>query len=182
MSRAAADPLPMAPADEVDRVLGALSRHAMALRSQPAPPTGVRISAYGVTLELSWPDYAPPLLGSVAPQAEPAAAGPGAPHAASDAAPPRHQVCSHTVGVFYRAPEPGAEPFVSEGDLVVAGQQIGIVEAMKLMIPVEADRSGRVLELLVANGAPVEHGQPLLLLGPPDDGGGPPEGPSVNGQ
>jgi acetyl-CoA carboxylase biotin carboxyl carrier protein len=68
--------------------------------------------------------------------------------------------------VFYRSPEPGAPPFVAEGDLVRPGQQVGIVEAMKLMIPVESDRAGRVLEVLLADGSAVEHGQPLLLLGP----------------
>lgn len=167
---------------DVDRVLGALSRHVLALRSQPAPPASVRVSACGVMLELYWPDPAQSVLGSVAPQAEPATAGSGAPQTATDAAQPRHQVCSHTVGVFYHAPEPGAEPFVREGDLVVAGQQVGLVEAMKLMIPVEADRSGRVLQMLVANGDPVEHGQPLVLLGPADSGADLLDGTAVNGQ
>ncbi|WP_052914431.1 acetyl-CoA carboxylase biotin carboxyl carrier protein [Protofrankia coriariae] len=68
------------------------------------------------------------------------------------------------MGVFYRAPEPGAKPFVAEGDLITRGQQVAIIEAMKLMIPVEADASGRVLEILVADGTPVEHGQPLLTV------------------
>jgi acetyl-CoA carboxylase biotin carboxyl carrier protein len=165
----------MAPPDDVDRVLGALSRHAVALRSQNVPPTSVRVSACGVTLELSWAP-APSLLGSVAPQVESAATSSGEHPAASDAASLRHQVCSPTVGVFYRAAEPGAQPLVGEGDLVVAGQQVGVVEAMKLMIPVEADQSGRVREVLVANGAPVEHGQPLLRLGPTDSGAGLPDG------
>jgi acetyl-CoA carboxylase biotin carboxyl carrier protein len=73
-------------------------------------------------------------------------------------------LCAETVGTFYRAPEPGAAPFVTEGDQVGPGQQVGIIEAMKLMIPVEAQRGGRVVELLVADRAPVEYGQPLMLL------------------
>ncbi|PEH79785.1 acetyl-CoA carboxylase biotin carboxyl carrier protein subunit [Nocardia sp. FDAARGOS_372] len=71
---------------------------------------------------------------------------------------------AETVGVFYRAPEPGADPFVAEGDPVRAGQQVGIVEAMKLMIPVVATREGRVAEFLVDNGDAVEYGAPLLVL------------------
>ncbi|MBW0116046.1 acetyl-CoA carboxylase biotin carboxyl carrier protein, partial [Pseudonocardia abyssalis] len=55
---------------------------------------------------------------------------------------------------------------VAVGDEVRVGQQVGIVEAMKLMIPVEARRAGRVADFLVADGMAVEHGQPLLLLYP----------------
>jgi acetyl-CoA carboxylase biotin carboxyl carrier protein len=73
-------------------------------------------------------------------------------------------VTAPTVGVFYRSPEPGAPPFVSEGDVVAAGQQVAIIEAMKLMIPVEADRAGRVAAILCADADAVEYGQPLLVL------------------
>jgi acetyl-CoA carboxylase biotin carboxyl carrier protein len=66
--------------------------------------------------------------------------------------------------VFYRAPQPGAPAFVSEGDLVAPGQQVAIIEAMKLMIPVEADRVGRISAVLVSDGQPVEYGQPLFAL------------------
>jgi acetyl-CoA carboxylase biotin carboxyl carrier protein len=69
-----------------------------------------------------------------------------------------------TVGVFYRAPEPGAEPFVHTGDTVRTGQQVGIIEAMKLMIPVEADRGGRIAEVLKADGESVEYGEPIFAL------------------
>ncbi|GAA5069189.1 acetyl-CoA carboxylase biotin carboxyl carrier protein [Thermocatellispora tengchongensis] len=71
-----------------------------------------------------------------------------------------------TVGVFYRAPEPGAEPFVAVGDTVAAGQQVGIVEAMKLMIPVQAERAGRVVEVLVEDATQVEYGEPLIAYVP----------------
>lgn len=161
-----------APTADVDRVLSALSRHAVELRSQAVPPTRIRFSACGVSLELTWPAPAPVSSSCVVPPVEAATAGVGGSPSSSGAAAGCHQVCSHTVGVFYHGPEPGAEPFVTEGDLVVAGQQVGIVEAMKLMVPVEADRTGWVLEVLVANGAPVEHGQPLLLLGSPDSAPG----------
>jgi acetyl-CoA carboxylase biotin carboxyl carrier protein len=77
-----------------------------------------------------------------------------------------HAVVAPLVGTFYLAPEPGAQAFVSEGDLVEAGQQIGIVEAMKIMNRIEADRAGRVAKILVADGSMVEYGQELLIIEP----------------
>ncbi|WP_018501319.1 acetyl-CoA carboxylase biotin carboxyl carrier protein [Parafrankia discariae] len=104
---------------------------------------------------------------SDSPAASAAAAGTGAP-AAAPAGPAddglAFVVPAHTVGVFYHAPEPGADPFVRPGDTVVAGQQVGIIEAMKLMIPVEVERGGRVREILAADATPVEYGEPLLTL------------------
>lgn len=73
-----------------------------------------------------------------------------------------------TVGVFYRASEPNAPPFVREGDTVVVGQQVGIVEVMKLMIPIEAHAAGRVVKVLKANGESVEYGERLFALAPAD--------------
>lgn len=78
----------------------------------------------------------------------------------------RRVLTAQAVGVFFRAPEPGADPFVGEGDMVVVGQQVAIIEAMKLMIPVEADLSGRVVEVLKDDGEPVEYGEPLFALVP----------------
>jgi acetyl-CoA carboxylase biotin carboxyl carrier protein len=66
--------------------------------------------------------------------------------------------------MFYRCPEPGADPFVREGDVVTTGQQIAIIEAMKLMLPVEAERAGRIVEVLKGDGEPVEYGEPLFAL------------------
>lgn len=71
---------------------------------------------------------------------------------------------AQTVGVFHHAPEPGAAPFVTVGDVVVPGRQVGIIEAMKLMIPVEADRGGLIVEVLTASGEPVEYGERLFAL------------------
>ena len=70
------------------------------------------------------------------------------------------------VGTFYHASEPGAKPFVVAGDLIEPGQQVGILEAMKLMTPVKADLGGRIVEVLVADGEAVEYGQPLLAVEP----------------
>jgi len=81
-------------------------------------------------------------------------------------------VCSPTVGTFYRSPEPGAPPFVAEGDPVQSGQQLAIVEAMKMMLPVEAARDGRVTRILKTDGEPVEYGEPLMELAALDESGG----------
>lgn len=73
-------------------------------------------------------------------------------------------ICAPLVGTFYVAPEPGAPPYVNVGDRVEVGQTVGIVEAMKLMNPVVADRPGVVRAVLVGNGEPVEFEQPLVRL------------------
>lgn len=75
-------------------------------------------------------------------------------------------VCSPMVGTFYHAPEPGADPFVSPGDTVEEGQQVGIIEAMKLMNRIDAEQAGRVVEVLVPNGTPVEYGERLIACAP----------------
>ncbi len=75
-------------------------------------------------------------------------------------------VQSPMVGTFYRAPAPGAEPYVKEGDLVHKGTVLCIIEAMKLMNEIEAEVKGRVVKILGENGQPVEFGQTLFLLEP----------------
>jgi acetyl-CoA carboxylase biotin carboxyl carrier protein len=70
------------------------------------------------------------------------------------------------VGTFYRAPAPDAPPFVNEGDRVSAGQTVCLIEAMKMFNEIPAEMSGRVVRILVENGAPVEYGQPLMLIEP----------------
>ena len=72
------------------------------------------------------------------------------------------------VGTFYRAPQPGAKAFVEEGDIIDAGQTIGIVEAMKLMNQVNADIGGRVAEIVAGDGEWVEFEQVLMYLEPAD--------------
>jgi len=67
-------------------------------------------------------------------------------------------------GTFYRAPAPGADPFVSEGQDVGTGDVVCIIESMKMMNQIEAERRGRVSEILVADGEPIEAGQPLFRL------------------
>ena len=70
------------------------------------------------------------------------------------------------VGTFYRAPAPGAAPFIGEGDLVKEGQVLCVIEAMKLMNEIEAKAAGRIARVLVENAQPVEYGQPLFLMEP----------------
>lgn len=69
---------------------------------------------------------------------------------------------SPMVGVFYAAPNPGEAPFVRVGQTVSAGETLGIIEAMKIMNPIEATQSGVVEEILVKNGDVIQFGQPLL--------------------
>ncbi len=73
---------------------------------------------------------------------------------------------SPMVGTFYRAPSPGAEPFVKEGDYVEKGQTLCIIEALKVMNEIESEVSGIVRKILVENGQPVEYGQPLFYIEP----------------
>ncbi len=73
-------------------------------------------------------------------------------------------VKSPIVGTFYEAPSPGTPPFVKVGDSVTAGQVLCIIEAMKLMNEIEADVSGVIARILVANGSPVEYGMPLFEI------------------
>jgi acetyl-CoA carboxylase biotin carboxyl carrier protein len=80
----------------------------------------------------------------------------------------RHAIAAPLVGRFYRASQPGAAPFVEPDDVVAAGQTLCIVEAMKMMNEVTADRPGRVVEIVVDNGEYVEFGQALMYLEPTD--------------
>jgi acetyl-CoA carboxylase biotin carboxyl carrier protein len=94
-----------------------------------------------------------------------AAAAPAAPAEAAPKAPQGHVVKAPMVGTFYRAPNPGASPFVEVGQSVKEGDPVCIIEAMKLLNEIEADKSGVIKEILVENGEPVEYGQPLFVIG-----------------
>ncbi len=94
------------------------------------------------------------------------AAPPGAPVVAPPTATGYVPIVAPMVGTFYRAPKPDAAPFVSEGDQVEPGQIVCILEAMKLFNEIPSDVAGRIVRILVENGAPVEFGQPLFLVDP----------------
>ena len=75
-----------------------------------------------------------------------------------------HIIKSPMVGTFYRAGSPGAKPFVEVGDTVKVGQTICVIEAMKLMNEIEADKDGVVKAIMVENAQPVEYGEPLMMI------------------
>ncbi len=83
---------------------------------------------------------------------------------ASAAADNPNAVTSPMVGVVFTGPDSDSPPFVKPGDEVTEGQTLLLIEAMKVFNPITAPKSGRVTEILVANGAPVEFGEPLLIL------------------
>lgn len=112
---------------------------------------------------------APVVAAAPAPAPAPApaapAAAPAAPAAAEEPAVTGTPITSPMVGTFYRAPNPGAEPFVKVGDRVEVGQTLGIIEAMKLLNEIEAETAGVIKEICVENAQPVEFGQPLFIIG-----------------
>lgn len=130
-------------------------------------PRSLRIKADQVEIEVEWPDVqVGPAPAALAGAEVVHAAGNGTGVAAAADAGTGMYVLAHTVGVFYRSREPGAEPFVRSGDVITPGQQLGIIEAMKLMIPVESDVTGRIVEVLVSDGTPVEYGDRLFAFEP----------------
>lgn len=97
--------------------------------------------------------------------AAPAALGVAAPAAAAvDPAANPGAIKAPMVGVAYLLPEPGAPPFVTIGDNVQVGQTVALIEAMKTFNPVKATKSGKVTSIIVENGAPVEYGEPLVIV------------------
>ena len=100
-----------------------------------------------------------------APAAAPASApAPAEPTAVANPADHQGAVTSPMVGTVYTAPEPGAADFVSEGDMVKAGQTLFIVEAMKVMNPITAPSAGKVTKILVQNAQPIEFGEALAIV------------------
>lgn len=98
--------------------------------------------------------------------ASPAAAGSPAAVPSVTSAPPSNlvEIKSPMVGTFYRAPEPGADPYVKPGSRVSVGQTLCIIEAMKMMNEIESQASGRVVKILCDNAQPIEYGQPLMII------------------
>ena len=111
--------------------------------------------------------FAAPMFAAPA-AAAPVAAAPARSEADSEpvkAEPQGHVIRSPMVGTFYRASSPGAKPFVTEGQGVAQGETLCIIEAMKILNQIESDKSGKVVEILVENGQPVEYNQPLMVIG-----------------
>lgn len=148
------------------------------LREQEGGVGRIRVGYGDASIEIEWPSPVaeptvvpvsyPPQMQQFAAPGQPAQAVAAAPPA--PAAPPtepeteRHYVRAPMVGTFYHAPEPGAPPFIEVGDHVDAGDQVGILEAMKLMNAIETEITGEVIEVIVPDGAPVEFGEALLEI------------------
>ncbi|MBQ1048456.1 acetyl-CoA carboxylase biotin carboxyl carrier protein, partial [Micromonospora sp. C51] len=154
-----------------DAALADLRRHAQQFIAELADPVRrLRLRLGDAELEVEWDRPVGPGVPSgptgsgVTPALRPPTEPPAAPPSASPTT--RTSVRSPMVGTFYRSPQPGAAPFVAVGDQVRPGQVVGIVEAMKLMNEIVADRPGRVVEILAADGQPVEYDQPLVALDP----------------
>jgi acetyl-CoA carboxylase biotin carboxyl carrier protein len=104
-----------------------------------------------------------------APPAGVAPRGPELPAALAEAAGAKakaneHVITAPMVGTFYAAPSPGAKPFVEIGDEIKVGQVLCVIEAMKMMNQIEADKAGRIASIMARNGDPVEFGQPLFVI------------------
>ncbi|MET1282406.1 acetyl-CoA carboxylase biotin carboxyl carrier protein [Vibrio navarrensis] len=128
----------------------------------------VRISRHGQMMAAPAPiHYAAAPAAAPAPAPAPVAAAPvaeAAPAAAAPAVSAGHKVLSPMVGTFYRSPSPDSKAFIEVGQSVKAGDTLCIVEAMKMMNQIEADKSGVVTAILVEDGQPVEFDQPLVVI------------------
>jgi acetyl-CoA carboxylase biotin carboxyl carrier protein len=157
-----------------DRMLEAVVRQARVLATGlPGALGRISVSAGPLQVDIEWQTpgtIAAPAAQAVVPQPSGGAlpATGAVPAAEPEPEPTGHAVTAPLVGTFYLSPEPGAPPFVSEGDVVEAGAQVAIVEAMKIMNAVDADRSGRVTKILVSDGDMVDYGQELMIIEPDD--------------
>lgn len=124
----------------------------------------VKVSRQSLPVAIPAPAHAAPPTPAAAAPAGDAGPAPAARAAPTDPAEHPGAVTSPMVGTAYLAPEPGADPFVSLGQQVVAGQTLLIIEAMKTMNQIPAPRSGTVRRILVADGTPVEYGAPLMII------------------
>lgn len=109
---------------------------------------------------------APQVVAAPVQAAAPVAAAPVSSAPAADVAPAKKgtPITSPMVGTFYKAPSPDSEPFVSVGSTVSSGDVVCIVEAMKMMNEIESEVSGKVVEICVEDGQPVEFGQVLMYV------------------
>ena len=161
--------VPSIAAGSLAEALNDVSRSAQQLLADVnSQPRALRIRAGEVQVELEWPSHTGRAAKVASPQNAAVAEELTAPPTTAEslAAQGLFDLCAPTVGTFYVAPEPGATPFVAEGDLVRAGQQVGIVEAMKLMIPLQAEHDGQVVAVLMEDGCLVEYGDRLFAFAP----------------
>ncbi|KTF10863.1 acetyl-CoA carboxylase biotin carboxyl carrier protein [Pseudoalteromonas sp. 10-33] len=123
----------------------------------------VRINRNNMSAGPAYPQFAPQQYAPAPAQQAPAPAAPVAVEAAP-AAPTGHQVKSPMVGSFYSASSPEAPAYVEVGSKVNVGDTLCIIEAMKMMNQIEADKAGTVRAILAENGEPIEFDQPLFII------------------
>jgi acetyl-CoA carboxylase biotin carboxyl carrier protein len=124
----------------------------------------VRISRMSPGAGHQAPQVAHPPAAAPAPGAAAPAPAPPAESAPLKPKPNEHVITAPMVGTFYASPSPGAKAFVEIGDEIKVGQVLCIIEAMKMMNQIEADKAGRIASIMARNGDPVEFGQPLFVV------------------
>ena len=142
-----------------------IERGGTRVRLSKTPP--VTAGAHGMPAAAPPPAAAapmPPTHNSPPPASAPAETGEGSAEPASVSN--LEEITSPMVGTFYRAPAPDAPPYVDEGDRIAPGDTLCIIEAMKLMNELDAEISGKIVEILVDNAQPVEFGQVLFRVDP----------------
>ncbi len=148
---------------DVTRLTWVSGQETLDLRLGHPPPATTSVHAMQMPAPVQSPAAAPPspvTAAVVAPAPAPAAPAKAAPDAKT------FTVNSPFVGTFYRSASPDSPPFVDVGQVVKKGQVLCIVEAMKLMNEIEAEQPGRLVEVLVQNGTPVEYGEALFRFEP----------------
>jgi acetyl-CoA carboxylase biotin carboxyl carrier protein len=130
-----------------------------AVRISRMPPPGSQPSYPQYFHAQNLPMNMPAQIEAPAKAAAPAAEGP-----AAKPKPNEHVITAPMVGTFYASPSPGAKAFIEIGDEIKLGQVLCIIEAMKMMNQIEADKAGKVTSIMARNGDPVEFGQPLFVV------------------
>ncbi len=135
-----------------------------------APVAELEFSEDGWRIRLTRAGTTPAVVGTAeaSPPHVPTVNGPVAAPEAKRSAQGAHVVAAGLAGILHRRPAPDKPPFVAVGDLVEDGQTLGIMEAMKTLIGVEADRAGRISEIFWEDGASVQSGEPLFAIVPAD--------------
>ena len=157
---------------DLEQVLELMGRHQVAELEYETPGNRLHLrtqASFTQSAPMSWASAPAPTANyAPAPQvhSQQSGATPAAPAAAPAAASKGKQVLSPFVGTFYRSASPGGEPYAKEGQVVKVGDALCIVEAMKLMNEIEAEFGGRIIQVLVENGQPVEFGEPLFVVEP----------------
>jgi acetyl-CoA carboxylase biotin carboxyl carrier protein len=150
-------------AKEIQELIDYISNSGLAEVKIKTDEFELSIKKYADQSGTRYVESAPAQIAAPAPQAIVAAATPAAP-----APTPSNliEIKSPMIGTFYLSANPESPAFVSEGDLIKAGETVCIIEAMKLFNEIESEISGKIVKVLVSNASPVEYDQPLFLVDP----------------